>query len=48
MIVLSVRIAREEALRLARRKVSAKKAGVAFLALMEEGLAAAERLQAPK
>lgn len=45
MIVLTVRIAREEALRLVMRKVSAKKASAAFLALMEEGFAAAERLQ---
>lgn len=45
MIVLTVRLAREEALRLVKRKDSANKASAAFLALMEEGFSAAERLQ---
>ncbi|MBB5609334.1 MULTISPECIES: TetR/AcrR family transcriptional regulator [unclassified Janthinobacterium] len=45
MIVLTVRLAREEAIRLVKRKDSANKASAAFLALMEEGFSAAERLQ---
>ena len=45
MIVLSVRTAREEAVRLVKGGASARKANAAFLALMEQGLSAAERLQ---
>src|SRR5450830_960974 len=45
MIVLTVRLAREEALRLVKRKDSANKASGAFLALMEEGFSAVERLE---
>ncbi|MFM2088223.1 MAG: hypothetical protein RLZZ237_3092 [Pseudomonadota bacterium] len=45
MIVLTVRLAREEAMRLVKHKDSANKASAAFLALMEEGFSAAERLQ---
>jgi AcrR family transcriptional regulator len=44
MIVLTLRTAREEAIRLIRSDASAKKANAALLALMEEGLSAAERL----
>lgn len=46
MIVVTVRTAREEAVRLLERGISAKKANAAFLALMERGLAAVERLGA--
>lgn len=45
LIVLTVRTAREEAVRLIQGKASAKKANAAFLALMEEGFSAAERLR---
>ncbi|HEX4348486.1 MAG TPA: helix-turn-helix domain-containing protein [Vicinamibacterales bacterium] len=44
MIVLTLRTAREEAIRLVERGASAKKANAAFLALMERGLSAAEAL----
>ncbi len=44
MIVLTVRIAREEAIRLIERGVSTKKANAVFLALMEQGLSAVEQL----
>ena len=44
MIVLTVRTAREEAVRLIERGVSAKKANAALLALMERGLSAVEAL----
>lgn len=46
MIVLTVRTAREEAFRLVERGTSAKKANAAFLALMELGLSAVEKLAA--
>ncbi len=46
MIVVTVRTAREEAVRLLERGISAKRANAAFLALMERGLAAVERLGA--
>lgn len=45
IIVLTVRTAREEAVRLVKGNVSAKKANAAFLALMEAGFLAAEQLQ---
>jgi AcrR family transcriptional regulator len=44
MIVLTLRTAREEAIRLMERGGSAKKANAAFLALMEQGFSAAETL----
>lgn len=44
MIVLTMRMAREEAIRLMERGGSAKKANAAFLALMEQGFSAAETL----
>ena len=44
LIVLTVRTAREEAIRLLERGVSAKKANAALLDLMERGLSAAEDL----
>jgi len=44
MIVLTLRTAREEAIRLMERGGSAKKANAAFLALMEQGLSAVETL----
>ncbi|WP_431264972.1 TetR/AcrR family transcriptional regulator [Roseateles chitinivorans] len=44
MIVLTVRTAREEAVRLLERGSSAKKANTALLALMEQGLQAVEAL----
>jgi AcrR family transcriptional regulator len=46
MIVLTLRTAREEAIRLVERGASSKKAKAAFLALMERGLSAAEALAA--
>ena len=46
MIVLTLRTAREEALRLIEHGASAKKANAAFRALMELGLSAAEALTA--
>lgn len=46
MIVLTMRTAREEAVRLVERGESAKKANAAFLALMEQGLSAAASLAA--
>ena len=46
VIVLTVRTAREEALRLLMIGASAKKANTAFLTLMEQGLSAVEQLQA--
>lgn len=46
MIVLALRTAREEAVRLMERGESAKKANAAFRALMERGLAAVEALAA--
>ncbi|APR76823.1 Transcriptional regulator, TetR family protein [Minicystis rosea] len=46
MIVLTVRTAREDAFRLVERGASAKKANAAFLALMELGLSAVEKLAA--
>jgi AcrR family transcriptional regulator len=45
MIVLTVRTAREEAIRLIEHGGSTKKANAAFLILMERGLAAVEELQ---
>ena len=44
MVVLTVRTAREEAVRLIARGVSAKKANAAFLALIEQGLSVVEDL----
>jgi AcrR family transcriptional regulator len=44
VIVLTVRTAREEAVRVLERGGSAKKANTAFLALMERGFAAAHQL----
>lgn len=44
MIVLTVRTAREETIRLIEGGVSMKKANAAFLALMERGLSAVEQL----
>lgn len=44
VIVLAVRTAREEAIRLVERGASAKKANAALLALTERGLTAAEHL----
>jgi AcrR family transcriptional regulator len=44
MIVLTLRTAREEAVRLIERGASTKKANAAFLALMERGLSAVEQL----
>ena len=46
MIVLTVRTAREEAVRLIERGASAKKANAALLALLERGLSAVEALTA--
>jgi hypothetical protein len=42
MIVLTVRTAREEAIRLIEHGASTKKANAAFLALMDRGLSAVE------
>jgi len=47
MIVLAVRTAREEAVRLLESGASAKRANAAFLALMEQGLSAVEQLPPP-
>jgi len=47
IIVVSVRIAREEALRVVERGGSGKKATAAFLALMEHGFTAAEQMTSP-
>lgn len=44
LIVLTVRTAREEAIRLIERGASTKKANAAFRALMERGLSAVEQL----
>jgi AcrR family transcriptional regulator len=44
MIVLTVRTARDEAIRLIEHGASTRKANAAFLALMERGLAAVEEL----
>lgn len=44
VIVLTVRTARAEAIRLMERGASAKKANAAFLALMEQGLSVVEQL----
>lgn len=44
MIVLTVRTAREEAIRLIEHGASTKKANAAFLALVERGLSAVEQL----
>jgi len=44
LIVLTVRTAREEAIRLIEHGASTKKANAAFLALMERGLSAVEQL----
>ena len=44
MIVLTLRIAREESIRLLEQGVSTKKANAAFLALMERGLTVIEQL----
>jgi AcrR family transcriptional regulator len=46
VVVLTVRTAREEAIRLLERGASAKKANSAFRALLERGLSAAEALAA--
>jgi hypothetical protein len=46
MIVLTVRTARQEALRTFERGVSAKKANATFLALMDQGFAAVEGMVA--
>jgi hypothetical protein len=48
MIVLTVRTAREESIRLLERGASAKKANAAFRALLERGLSAVEGLAASK
>jgi len=45
MIVLTVRTAREEAIRLIGRGASAKKANAAFLALMRHGLSTVENFR---
>lgn len=45
MIVMTLRVAREEALRLFNSGASAKKANTVLLALMDEGLSAVEQLQ---
>jgi len=47
VIVLSVRTAREEAIRVLERGGSAKKANAELLALMERGFAAAQRMAEP-
>jgi AcrR family transcriptional regulator len=46
LIVLTLRTARQEAIRLLARGASLKKANAAFMVLMEQGLAAAEKLAA--
>ena len=47
MVVLAIRTAQEEAIGLLKSGASAKKANAAFLALMEHGFAAVEKLPLP-